>query len=111
MKGKRFGAGVLGGLLLGLAIIASTGLTSPALFGSFGAANIDKSLPGSNTADTTAPATSSTAVVVYTVSKTTNGTLGPPVLSSWNGTSTTETFASTTNDQHASNAADAAPLI
>src|SRR5215471_9823731 len=66
MDGKRFGAGILGGIMVGLLVIGTTGLVTfgGALFGSFSAANVTRGTDQTATATTAASSTSSVPVAV-----------------------------------------------
>jgi len=60
MDGKRFGAGILGGALLGLLVVASTGLTTFGLYGSFTALS-PAGITSTNAKGITAQTSTSTA--------------------------------------------------
>ena len=84
MDGKRFGVGLVAGLLLGVAIVAaSSGLPTGSLYGSFGPAG-QYSVATSATSTSAVTATNS-ATSTYPI----GGTILPPGMNTTKGISTT----------------------
>ena len=86
MDGKRFGAGILGGLLLGLVVVASAGFTTFGAFGSLSPAAVPSDNLERSSSQTIATSTMSAT------SSPTNASAGsaavPPTYSSTSTTST-----------------------
>lgn len=69
MDGKRFGAGIVGGLLLGFLIIGASGFTF-GLFGSFTSASTDQNALATISSSTSSVTSSSTSAVTVSSSTT-----------------------------------------